>query len=389
MEHAEQVRVGRRLLAHIENGTTDCLPGVYRNPVEAYGSDEVLRREKAVLFREFPLLMALSCELRQPGDYRTEDHSGVPILLVRARDGQAKAYLNVCRHRGAKVAEGCGRRNLFTCPYHAWSYDTDGRLVRIPTEHGFADIDRAELALTPLPVCEKYGMIWVKPAPGADFDIDAYLGGLGPELASYHAESFHHYETRIVERPLNWKLACDGFLEGYHVGPLHRTTIAPILQGDHLLFDVYGRNQRLIMSRANIGRLKSQPEAEWNVLRHLVAIYQLFPNTMFVWQGDHLEINRMFPLGNRADASVMIMSLYVPEPPATKQAVRHWDANMDILWRTVCGEDLPVGESIQKGLFSGAQDAVVYGRNEPGLQHFHEMVRVAAGLRSAPAEAAE
>src|SRR4029079_6463562 len=110
------------------------------------------------------------CELPSPGDYRADDLSGAPILVVRVGDGRLNAFLNVCRHRGAKVATGSGSgKRLFVCPYHAFTYDLTGRLTKLPAE-GFRGLACADHSLVPLPVAELHGLIWVQATPGADLD---------------------------------------------------------------------------------------------------------------------------------------------------------------------------------------------------------------------------
>jgi len=109
----------------------------------------------------------------------------------------------------------------------------------------------------------------------------------------------------------------------------------------------------------------------------------LFPKTVFVVQGDHLETWHVYPYGDSPDESIMYVSLYTPQTANTESARRHWDRNMDLLMATVEKEDFPVSEGIQRGLRSGAQDDVLFGRNEPSLQHFHKSVKAALALGSA------
>src|SRR5262249_9168719 len=155
----------------------------------------------------------------------TDDFSGVPILIVRDRSGRLNAFLNVCRHRGAKVVGGCGSAKAFSCSYHAWSYDLAGKLTFVPDERNFPGIEAERRQLRRLPLCEKHGLVWVIPTPAEDgaasFDIDPWLEGLGPEFAAYGFETWVHYETRTIRAKMNWKLAVDTFHEGYHVGFLH------------------------------------------------------------------------------------------------------------------------------------------------------------------------
>ncbi len=378
MQHATQVEQIRRIFAHMDSRTTTMADDVYLNNVTDYTCADQLAVERRKLFRDHPLLVGLSCQVREPGDYLTDDFTGVPILVVRADSGELNGFMNVCRHRGAKLVGGCGSvRKVFICPYHAWSFDREGRLASVPQGSGFEGIDRAEYGLRRLPVVEKHGMIWVRPSPGAPFEIDDYLGGLAADLAAYALAGYDHFETRVLHQRMNWKLVVDTFLETYHLNVLHRNTVSPILFSNLGAFDGFDRNLRVIFARRTFGALRELPEADWDLVVHAAIVYQLFPNTVFIMQGDHLEIFRVYPSADCADACDMYVSLYTPEPARTDQARRHWDANMDLLLATVEKEDFPLGEDIQRGFHCGAQEAITFGRNEPSLAHYHRSLKQA------------
>jgi phenylpropionate dioxygenase-like ring-hydroxylating dioxygenase large terminal subunit len=319
----------------------------------------------------------LGCDLPAPGDYVTDDFSGVPILAVRDDDGRINAFINVCRHRGSRLAQGCGSgKRGFSCPYHGWSYDRSGHLKSIPFESGFAGLDKDNHRLSPLPVVEKYGMVWVQPTVGGEFDIDHHLNSMASDLAGFRLDTYSHYETRVLHARLNWKLVVDTFLETYHLSVLHRDTIAPILHSNLGAFDGMGRNLRMIGARRTLDTLAATPESEWDLLRHSAMVYVMFPNTVFVMQGDHLETWRVYP-GDTPDESKMHVSLYTPQPADTDKAKRYWDRNMELLMATVQQEDFPLAENAQRDFHSGAQTHLTFGRNEPGLAHFHQAVKVA------------
>jgi phenylpropionate dioxygenase-like ring-hydroxylating dioxygenase large terminal subunit len=378
MLHHDQVEQARKLLAYLETRSTATADGVYRNEVSDYTCPKQLAREREVFFKRGPFTVGLSCLLPKPGDFVTHDYAGVPILLVRQPDGSLRALLNVCRHRGARLAEGCGgNARDFSCPYHGWTYGLDGRLLARPDERSFAEIDKAARGLRALPVVEKYGTIWLSPTPGARFDVDAVLGGLERDFAAYGLETYHHYETRVLRRRINWKVVVDTFLESYHLATLHQRTVNPILYSNLGTFDAFGRNLRSIFARRTIGALREMPEADWNLIPYSTVIYVLFPNTVFIMQGDHIETWHVFPAGDGTDESAMYISLYTPEPALTDSAKGHWDRNFDLLMATVEKEDFPLSEGMQRGFYSGAQDDVLFGRNEPALQHFHRSVKAA------------
>jgi phenylpropionate dioxygenase-like ring-hydroxylating dioxygenase large terminal subunit len=378
MLRRDQLEQSRKLLSYLDSGTTAMADGIYLNPVTDYTCPNQFVRERALFFHRGPLNIGLSCLLPAVGDYMTHDYLGVPIVLVRHEDGFLRGFLNVCRHRGARVAEGCGNgARRFTCPYHGWTYGIDGRLVARPDERSFAEIDKSSSGLRALPVMEKYGMIWMSPTAGASFDIDALLSGLQRDLAAFRVDCYHHYATRVLHRRVNWKIVIDTFLETYHLSVLHQNTVHPILHSNLATFDAFGRNLRMIGARRTIAKLRELPESEWNLIPHSAIVCVLFPNTLFIMQGDHLETWHVYPAGNGVDESVMCVSLYTPEAATTESARRHWDRNMELLMATVDKEDFPVSEGIQRGFYSGAQDEILFGRNEPSLQHFHKSIKAA------------
>ena len=261
--------------------------------------------------------MGFASEWQTPGAFRTDDYAGVPILVARGADGKLRAFLNVCRHRGAKVAQGCGKARLFVCPYHAWTYDLDGRVRGIPDERSFAGVRAERSSLTPLPLCEKHGLVWVIPTPAVDgateFDIDPWLSGLGPELATYGFGTWAFFDKRVIPEPMNWKLLVDTFHEGYHIGFLHKDSLTEILHGNVTDFEAFGLNHRLVMPRKKLERLKAEPEASWDLMWNTTLIYALFPNTLLIVQGDHVELARIFPSEGRVDRAVMELGAVYPQ----------------------------------------------------------------------------
>lgn len=392
MRRQDQIAEARKLLAHLDQRTTDLADGVYRNPVTDYTSTQQAARERELFFRDGPINIGLSGLLPRPGDWMTHDYAGVPILLARRDDGALSALLNVCRHRGARVVDGCGAGNSggarsFSCPYHGWTYGIDGRLIARPEEASFATAERPAHGLRALPAVEKYGMIWVGPRPGMAPDVDGLLDGVANDLAAYDLASYHHYETRVLRREINWKLAVDTFCETYHLSYLHPDTVAPLFHNNRATFAAFGRNHRMIAARRTLDELRGQPEDDWDVFSHTAIIYVLFPNTIFLFQRDHVETWHMFP-GERPDSCAMYASLYIPEPATSDSAKRHWDNNFNLLMATVENQDFPTCEGMQRGFLSGAQDSIVFGCNEPALQHYHRSI-AAALAEAEPRLAAE
>jgi phenylpropionate dioxygenase-like ring-hydroxylating dioxygenase large terminal subunit len=377
MKHETQVNLIHQIFDAIDRGTSPMAERFSRNDTSAYTAPDRAAREREVLFRHHPIVAGFSSQIPNPGDYLTEDLAPVPILVVRNTSGDLRAFVNICRHRGAKLAAGCGHTaKLFSCPYHAWSYDTDGRLVAIPDDYGFEGLDRAASGLVALPVAEKYGLIFVTPTPADDsnntIDIDAMLAGLGEDIESYGIGAMAHQETRVVRRRMNWKLMSDTFWEAYHIKVLHAQNVAPLFVKNLAMFDAFGRNTRYIGVRKSIEKLRDLPDEKWDLVPHTTILMNLFPNTILVMQSDHAEIYRIFPENAHVGESVATISILAPEPSPK------WSRTMDLLLGVV-DQDFTLGEGIQHNFESGAQRKVTYGRYENALEHFHRSIREAIG----------
>lgn len=382
MDHPTQVLLLKSLLTMIEQRQTSMADAIYLNPVKSYTSLEQLQREQLHLFDSRPLMMGLGSQLPCPGDYLTDDLSGVPVLVVRDNDGSLNAFINVCRHRGARLLEGAGNiAGVMTCPYHGWAYGLDGRLQRLHPPGSFDGLSCTERSLVRLNVVEQHGLIWVHPSPGGLINAAEILGPLANEIRDFGFQHYSHYETRRLRRRFNWKVAIDTFLENWHFSTLHRQTVLPIFIPDLSHFEGCGANLRLIMPRRSIVELFDQPEEQWDLLRHSAIIYVLFPNTLLVWQGDHLEVWRVFPAGpDRVDQCLIEVSLHVPTAPTSAKEKAYWDKNMTLLMETVDGEDFRIARLLQKGYLSRAQKYLTYGKNERALHHFHHAIQTAVNV---------
>src|SRR6188508_2627493 len=136
------LELAQRLLANVDADTSDLAAAPMKVPASAYRDPARWQLEMEHVFRRSPLVVALSCDITNPGDYSATEIAGRPIVVMRGDDGVARTFLNICRHRGAAVFDdGCGHGRRFACPYHAWTYDPNGRLVGVPGRETFGDLD--------------------------------------------------------------------------------------------------------------------------------------------------------------------------------------------------------------------------------------------------------
>ncbi|HEY8527648.1 MAG TPA: aromatic ring-hydroxylating dioxygenase subunit alpha [Acidimicrobiales bacterium] len=365
--------LARRLLDHIENGTTDLADEMLEVPAEWYTSEERAAEELEVLFLGQPLVLALSGALPEPGSYRTLDMCGTPIILSRDDEGRVHALANACRHRGVRVADGAGTTRRFTCPFHAWVYDLEGRLVGVPVESAFSDMCREEKGLVELPVAEGYGLIVGRLRPGPPVDIDEYLG---PELAQELA-MFDFADWRPLSEPhvhpvnANWKVTLDTFRENYHFNYLHRKTLKEYAYGGVLTFDALGPHLRNASAIRSIDELRGKPESEWgDVSPYISPQYSLFPNTCLTFDARHVELWQILPV-DAARSEVLHTSAIRPDLDEADR--RRMEEMAPWICETVVdGEDFWVAGRTEPGLRTGFVDTVIFGRNEPAPQHLHK-----------------
>lgn len=373
MQHHARTALIEEIERYIDGSGTAMASDMMHNPVEEYASPRRLAQEKAELFRRLPVVAGHRSQCAAPKDFFTEDLAGVPVLVSRQEDGTVKAFLNVCRHRGSKVTfEECGQRRAFTCPYHAWTYRADGSLSHVPYDDGFVGLDRSSAGLIELPVEERHGLIWVVLTPGEPINVGAYLGDLDEELASFDIGDYFVERSTVLRADINWKIVVDGFLESYHIRSLHGSTIGPYIKTNLSPFAAFGYHGRMTAVRSSYDRVRDRiVEGEEDLLPHIAIIYQIFPNTVLVWQGDHFETWLVFPDGEEPARSVSRVQLLAPHPTNSPEEQRHWDRNWKILMNTVLDEDFVASEAIQRSCRLGTQPHLTFGRNEPALQHFH------------------
>jgi phenylpropionate dioxygenase-like ring-hydroxylating dioxygenase large terminal subunit len=354
------------------------------SPVARY-LDPARHERETLALRRLPHAVGPGSRVGTAGDWFATELLGVPVLVARGDDAMLRAFINVCRHRGAIVAASgqCGSgRSRFVCPYHSWTYDVRGALVGRPHEEDFPDLPRAAASLVELQVAERCGLVWVVPHPLASFDWDAWFGPLAGELEAlgYDAAAASPHERRFVQ-PSNWKLVLDANLESYHFQYAHRATIAHLFHDNLVQQQSFGRHQRIVLPKRTLAEAPADA-ASWEQLgRHSNIIYFFFPGTFLLWEGDHVNGFSVTPqsVASCAAASWML----VPAAGHAKRAAEHWRRNWTIFWDAI-DEDFALAASMQQGLSSGANQALNFGRNEFACELFERAIDALIGEAKAP-----
>jgi len=269
MTAAPLMSVAKRLLANVDAARGDFADEMLYVPTASYRDQQQFDAELEAVFHQCPLLVALSVDVAGPGDFSTLSIAGRPILVIRGDDGVVRTFLNVCRHRGAQVANECfGSGRRLTCPYHFWVYDSQGALVGNTAREAFEGIDVE--GLIELPTAERAGAVFAVLTPGAAMDIDEWLGDMVSALEIIQLDKVVRHRDGLPAVSGNWKATADGYVDGYHLGYLHRNTIGTKSITNRNTYDLFGPHLRLGFSNKPITSMRDLSDDEIVRLRDFI-----------------------------------------------------------------------------------------------------------------------
>jgi phenylpropionate dioxygenase-like ring-hydroxylating dioxygenase large terminal subunit len=371
----EYNNIAEKVVGHVENGTTDQAADILKVPTSDYTSNERWSSEMENIFQTLPLMLALSIEMPNPGDYKSIEVTGIPILMTRDKNNNVNAFRNVCSHRGAIIAqEGIGNRSRFSCPYHGWTYSNTGDLIGVTDKSKFGNIDNKCFGLEKLQCKELAGLIFVSLSRNEDVDFEKFLAGMLPEVEHFDLENWYYHGFKVINGA-NWKIAFDGFLEGYHFNTAHKDTIATMTMNDIMDFTAFGPHLRIAFASTNIEEIHELPKNEWWKKEGCGVdfVRTLFPNISISLGLGIGQIAQILP-GKDPYTNTTILHYLAPKKPKNKEEIAELDHFMNFLRDVVNDEDYLLGMEIQKGLNSLSNDSVLFGRNERGNQFFHKYV---------------
>lgn len=214
------------------NGPPEGFPALPPIPARRYVDAAFNELERDSLWKKSWVYACHDDELPEPGSFLLWKRLGSPIVLARGKDGAVRAFYNTCRHRGGPlVKEASGRRNLFTCGYHGWSYDFEGKLVALRDARDFPEFDKACYSLISVR-CEKFGSWHFVNCDNGAEPLLQTLGPIPDEMAEFQPESMRLAHKAEFEVRCNVKVLLDAFLETYHLKSIHQQTVDRFL--DHL-----------------------------------------------------------------------------------------------------------------------------------------------------------
>lgn len=367
-----------RLLEHISNGTTDLAESPMQVPV-AHFTDPVRLSQEVELMKSLPLVVAHVSDLQGAGSFLTRDVLGIPLLIVRQKDGSIAVFRNMCRHRGGKVEDApSGKRQLFMCRYHGWSYAAEGGdLKAVPFEETSGGIDRGCNSLIRFHSEVRHGLVFATLSDAPPAKVSDYLGeAIDGQIAPWKLEDSYVLIDETVELGVNWKLVMDGTIDNLHAQFLHPKPggVGSRTINHSAVFREFGRHGKMFMARAKLRTQIERGEVTQASSKYIGTVMMIYPNNVMVEAPEHIELWNVLPvLGDPSRCTVRFRFLVRNEkrsPELETRVRKSWD----ILRLAGMEEDFPMEETIQQNAAAWPGGLYKYGMNEKPVQHLHRQL---------------
>jgi phenylpropionate dioxygenase-like ring-hydroxylating dioxygenase large terminal subunit len=355
--------ISQRAIEHIRLGTTDIGELVTTNAVDSYLDPLLFEQEMAHFQRNRPMAVLAPSQISNPGDYIAKEVGSVPLIIVRGEDGKIRVFLNVCRHRGARLisnGKGQGLQDI-ACPFHGWSYRSSGELSRIPeVKKCFHSAKMDGHGLVELKAMEFAGMLWVLLDKSSEFPMEQTFANLEQEFAVLGFEPRFPLSEFVHVGNFNWKIGVEAFLEVDHFPFAHAPYLTNIQFPSLSLVDSVGENYRIVVP------LK-EPQKDEFVLKWAQVMYFLFPSTFLLFYSDHVALLYMTPLSVEKTEF-----RYIPLVPQVEDLDNLKIKEKAEFLKVIIQQDFEILEGIQSGLKSGANSHFTFTRTEQVLGQFHK-----------------
>ena len=328
--------------------------------------------EQARIFRRFPVPVTLSALLPEPGMVTAHDGYGVPLMIARAKSGEVKAFVNACQHKGSKLLEDCEvhKRGRVTCPYHAWTYGIDGKLIGVARNEAFLNLDKDKRGLVELPAREWGGVIYVQLDGNPNPDWSQLSDQIAADFASLGIPDAHVYGRKTFELKANWKVILEPFLEGYHVQRLHAASIGDLFQDAPNIVDMFGVNIRQVSGRIGYVPAMLDEDPAQNIHKLVTHAYTAFPNCVVVTSQYYTSVMILMP--RAAGRTTVEYFMLTPGAPTTDKAREVFARSYELILNVFGGEDFRAAEISQVGLEAGVPRETVYCGLESNIVRYYE-----------------
>ncbi len=353
----------------------------YTLPSRYYLDDDIYNAELSAIFYRQWWYAGHSSQLPNPGDFLTTDIGDQSLFVTKDKQGELRAFYNVCQHRGHELVRGTGHAKAIVCPYHAWTYNQHGELIAARNSKNVPNFNKCEFSLSPVRVEVFCGMVFINLDNDAT-PLSEMASGLEREIRDYcpTVDSLQYVARDRYEVSCNWKVMVDNFLECYHCAPAHKDFV------DLVDMKSYRSTNKGIYSShiSNAARSTSNKAYEFEVgeVDFGYAGWFLWPNlTIWAYPGEaNLSVLQMNPDGS--NRTIEFQDWFVPDGKITDQLKQTIDYQKDVLQP----EDIGLCESVQRGLKSRGynQGRFIVDKeqtelSEHAVHHFQSMVVDALG----------
>ena len=378
-------------------------PKFHDIPVERFTSDEFWELEQKYLWPRSWVIAGRSEDIPNVGDFFTFDDLGVPILLIRGKDLQVRAFYNTCQHRGAPVVrESSGTSKLLRCQYHSWSYDIDsGQLVSVPDERDFVDLDKTERCLPTISCAVWDNWIFVNQDANA-ISLAEHIGSIADEMSEFQGQSLRTVAKQSEIVPCNWKVTAEAFLEVYHFRHIHSRNGESLLDNRGATMGLLPNGCSRMVTPFSKTSYTALGMTNWDDYKHVVlpgftdietvndmvrctsTAFGIFPNLITPVAAYGFPFITFWPIDKQTTR--IDWTHYAPIDFDPREGLpANWQARLDN-FALIMQEDFWNMAPMQKSLESPAMRGMPINYQERRIWNFHEEVDRLIGIERIPEE---
>jgi phenylpropionate dioxygenase-like ring-hydroxylating dioxygenase large terminal subunit len=350
-------------------------------PAWTYSDPEFFDLEMRRLIRPSWQVVCHVSDVPRAGDYHTLEYAGESVIALRGNDGVVRAFTNVCRHRGSRLLDGpSGCAKLLVCPYHAWTYDLQGKLTGVPLKSTYGALDMDKLGLVPVDVEIFRGFIFVRLEDDGGPSVAEMMAPYADEIEPYRFDDLRAFgRVTLRERRVNWKNVGDNYSDGLHIAVAHPGLKRLMGNGygveaephvDKMWGPLVDRASNNPSERAYQKYLPDVPHLPAD-RQKLWTYFKLWPNVAFDIYPDQVDFMQWLPV-SPTETLIREISYAVPDDRREMKAARYlnWRIN-----RQVNAEDTVLINRVQDGMASDSFSVGPLGETEVALRNFCRKIR--------------
>ncbi len=327
--------------------------------------------EQTNIFQSHAVPIGLAAVLPQPGSAVAIEAYGKPLLLTRTRADEIKVFINACQHKGAKLIEDCSvhKQGRMVCPYHAWTYGLDGKLIGVARADMFEGVIKDQRGLKELPSTVWGGVVYAQ-LDGEPLNIAQLHDQIDADFAALGIPDAHVYGRKTFDLKANWKVVLEPFLEGYHVQRLHAASIGALFVDAPSVSHTFGVNIRQVSGRIGYEPSMLDEDPEMNVHKLVTHAYTAFPNVVIVTSQYYTSVMILMPYD--VDRTIVHYYMLTPGQATTPKAEEVFERSYDLILKVFSGEDFRAAQISQAGLAAGVPETTVYCGLEENVIRYYD-----------------